>query len=837
MKNSVVSIVAAWLIIFVPFVCPGQDRSLSDIKQILRAHCLKCHGKTKAESGLNLESVGGDFSDRNNAAIWLEIRNQVNLGEMPPQDEPPLTTAEIKAVSTWISRNLKVAEQNLLGAKGKVVMRRMNRHEYTHTISDLLYLKFPSGESPLDLLPPDGKALGFDKVSAALTLDPSLLQMYYKAARQITARAIVDGPPKYPTEKMRLEYEDIADSNAIGYLLNRLGMKAVPGGIQLVEGSTRSFGMLRYPGRRDHNVAPQNGFYRFTVRAGGAKGENGEVPRLLLTNSHPDDKMKKIMEFDVKAPWDSPKNYSKIVPRDTLGSEFQLQLVNQKGFYMSQRPGEHFMRRINEVGKNNFKESIKLTGRKIAEGWGGDRSTPDPDKLDETKYPRVFLDYLEVEGPLYDQWPPKSHTSLLFKPENATQDMGYAREIFSRFLPRAWRRPVGESELDTILNLVQSEMENGGSFIDGIQLGLTAALTSPNFLYLVEPGISEKPRSLNDYELASRLSYFLWSSMPDDELFKLAKNGKLGRPSQLSAQVDRMFKDPRISRFVEGFGRQWLKTDTINAFMPDQYLYRSYDENLSQAVEAEPIEFLRTVVLNDLSALNFIDSEFVVVNRRLAQHYKIDGVDDERFQKVELPDGSFRGGLLAMAGVHQAGSDGVRTKPVARAAYVLEVLFNDPPDPPPPNAGEIEPNIRGEKLTVRQRLLQHQQIKSCAACHSALDPYGLAMENFNVIGDWRESQDGENFRGDRRPKIVIEGKLPNGKSFSSFAEFRTLLFQQKDRFRRALAEKLLVYALGRPVEPTDDPLLTQAVQSMATGGDTFKSLIKSIVTSRIFQEK
>lgn len=824
----------------------AQDQSVDDsfpqrIAPLLQKYCLRCHGPETAEADLNFAQLKADFGDRASAAIWLEIRNQVNLGEMPPQDELQLTVAEIQELSGWIGHGLEAAENARLGAGGSVMIRRLNRHEYTYTVADLLSMKFPPGESPLDFLPPDGTALGFDKVSAALTLDPSLMTQYYQVARRVADRAIVDGPPDFPTEKMRLEYEEIADSNAIGYLLNRLGMKAVPGGLQLVEGNTRSFGMLRYPGRNDNNVAPINGFYRFTVRAGGRPGADGEVPRLRLTHNHPDDGMRKIMEFDVKADWDQPREYSRVVPRDTLGGELELQLVNEKGFYMSQRPGEHFMRRNNEVGKTgDFTESIRLAGRKIAEGWGGDRSTPDPDKLDETRYPRVFLDYLEVEGPLYEQWPPASHTTLLFDQTRSVTEtdresqLAYAREVFRRFLPRAWRRPVKDHELESILGVVQTELENGGPFHDAIRLGLTATLTSPKFLLLGEPGAERQQGKLDDYQLASRLSYFLWSSMPDESLFELAAEGRLRDPEVLARQVDRMLVDERIERFVQGFGRQWLKTDTFNAFAPDPYLYRSYDENLSEAVVEEPLAFLRTILQQDLSLLNFIDSDFLVINHRLAEHYGIDGIEGEEFRSVPLPDDSPRGGLLGMAGIHQAGSDGVRTKPVSRAVYVLDVLFNDPPGPPPPNAGEIEPNIRGERLTVRERLLQHQKIKSCAACHTRLDPYGLALENFNVIGHWRDQQDGEDFRGDRRPEIEVEGRLPNGESFATFEEFRQKLLDQSDRFRRALAEKLLVYALGRPVQPGDDSVLNQAVSDMRQSGDSLRGLLKSIITSQAF---
>lgn len=325
--------------------------------------------------------------------------------------------------------------------------------------------------------------------------------------------------------------------------------------------------------------------------------------------------------------------------------------------------------------------------------------------------------------------------------------------------------------------------------------------------------------------------------MPDEELFAAARAGTLRSPRELRRQVDRMLADSKADRFVEGFARQWLRTDDFLAFTPDKYLYRDYDPKLGEAAVREPLEFFRTVLQEDRSALAFLDADFAVINQRLAEHYGIEGVHGEAFREVPLPADSRRGGLLAMAGVHLAGSDGIRTKPVSRAVYVREVLFNDPPDPPPPNAGEVEPNIEGERLTVRERLLQHQQIEACAACHRSLDPYGLALENFNAIGAWRQRQDGEDFRGDRRPEINASGRLPNGQSFANFEEFRQRLVQQDGRFRRGLAEKLLVYALGRPVEPGDESTLQAATDHMEKTGNTFRGLIHSLVTSKAFLTK
>ena len=828
-------------IIWICFLCcieANANPFLTEIRPYLRSHCVPCHGPDKQKGDLRLDVLGNDFSDRASASIWIEVRDLIHLGEMPPEDKPRPDIVKTERVTNWIAQNLRQLHRQAHAVGDRVPLRRMNRHEYTHTIADLLSLKFPAGESPLDVLPPDGTAEGFDKVSAALLLDPSLMELYYRVARGIADKAIVEGPPDYPTETMRLEFEDIEHSHAIGYLVSRLGMNPVEGGMELIQGSTRSYGMLRYPGRRDNNVAPVNGFYRFTIRAGSARGANGEIPRMILTHSHPNEEMKTLLEVNVDAPWDQPQEYSVVVSRDTLGGELQVRMENETDLYMSQRPGEHFMRRNRELGESgDFAETIRLDGRKIAEGWGGDRSTPDPGKLDTSSYPRLFLDYLEVEGPLYEQWPPKSHTSLFQTFDESHDPLQNARSILNGFLPKAWRRPVDSFELEPILKLMQSELDHGETFYEAMRVGLCAALVSPKFLYLSKPVSESSGQRIGDYELASRLSYFLWNSMPDAELFERASAGDLGQQETLIRQVDRMLADPKMERFVQGFARQWLRTDTFLAFAPDQNIYRQYDRKLGLDSVEEAHAFFRMIFEEDLSVLNFIDSDLVMVNDRLAKHYDIPDVVGEAFRKVNLPPNSPRGGLLGMMGVHLAGADGIRTKPVSRAVYIREVLFNDPPDPPPPNAGEVEPNIKGENLTVRDRLLQHQEIETCAACHRSLDPYGLALENFNAIGKWRQRQDGESFRGERGPEIDVSGTLPNGESFDTFEAFRSHLLDQSDRFRRALAGKMLIYALGRPIEPTDDTLLQQAVASMRDHGDTLRSLIVCIVTSSTFLNK
>ena len=338
------------------------------------------------------------------------------------------------------------------------------------------------------------------------------------------------------------------------------------------------------------------------------------------------------------------------------------------------------------------------------------------------------------------------------------------------------------------------------------------------------------------FALAERLAAFLWGSMPDEALSQAARRGVLAADTELRSQVDRMLADPKRERFVRDFATQWLRVEDILAFTPDPQIYREFDAELAKAAIEEPVAFFAEALERDLPLSTFLNSDFVMVNQRLAEHYGFDGVRGKGFRPMALPRDSERGGLLGMMGVHLAGSDGIRTKPVSRAAYVREVLFNDPPDPPPPNAGEIEPNIEGENLSVRDRLLQHQEIESCAACHRSLDPYGLALENFNVVGSWRDHQDGEDFRRRDPPDIDASGLLPNGVPFADFFQFRERLLGQEDRLRRGLAEKLLVYGLGRPISPADDAALIEITDRTRAQGDSLRALIHALVQSSVFRE-
>ncbi|HND55998.1 MAG TPA: DUF1592 domain-containing protein, partial [Pirellulaceae bacterium] len=386
--------------------------------------------------------------------------------------------------------------------------------------------------------------------------------------------------------------------------------------------------------------------------------------------------------------------------------------------------------------------------------------------------------------------------------------------------------------------IVEEARKSGGrSFHDALRVGVQRTLCSPSFLFLSEPaGPSESRRRLNDYELASRLSYFLWSTMPDVELFQLAAKKSLSSPDVLAAQVARMLADPKSDEFVRNFVGQWLSVRDYGSIKPAAE-YRDYDAPLEDASRREPYAFFAEILRHDLPITTFLDSDFVVVNERLARHYGIKGVSGPEFRRVAIGPEHHRGGVLGMAGLMTYLADGTRTLPMRRGSWVLRELLNDPPNNPPPNAGEIQPNTGGKALTVRQRLELHRRDEICASCHAKLDPYGLALENYDAIGAWRTRLNGEGVRGADAPLLDVSGTFPGGRKFESLEEYKAGLVLQRDRFARAFSSKLLTYALCRPIVYTDQPTVATMVDELKSHEYRFQSLVRAIVMSEAFQTR
>jgi mono/diheme cytochrome c family protein len=821
---------------------PEAEILATRIRPFLTRHCVECHGPDKQEGSLRLDSLAGDFTDGRAAAAWTEVMDRLNLGEMPPPEEPRPSGEEQREVVRWIVSRLSATAQTHRGPRA--TMRRLTRTEYSHTVRELLRVQFLPGDDPTELLPPDGTADGFDKLGAALAIDPSLMEAYLDVAARIAEKAVLSGDvsrPPVPTERHRFEYEH---TPIHPYEITTRPWTVVrPDGLELMSGAAGSKNGLRH----SHNkkMVPVKGRYVVRVQAGASPGRRGKPVVMSIWRGGVG---QTLLQCEVQAPIDKPQAYEVTLPLEPEGSDdLNVLIVNGASFTVANEMAhqmENQVQRALEAGEARTAGRLRAQMRAEGTVW---MNRPNPATLETKDLPRLFLDYIEIEGPLYDRWPPESHETVLFAGPEAAKTIDYARQIFARLLPRAYRRPVTAEEVETIVRVAAAEMTAGEPFEASVRAGLVAMLCSPSFLYLFDAAAADANANgsmLDDFQLAARLSYFLWSSLPDEELTRLASEGRLRDPAARQSQAARMLADAKAEALVTDFAAQWLRVSEFDRFAPDRELYPLFYQpemlGLDEDLKAEPLAFFREVLSNDLSVLSFLDANWTMANRRTARLYGLPALEGDRLRRVPLPPELHRGGLLGMAGLHRAGSDGNRTKPVYRGKYVLEVLFNDPPDPPPPNAGDVEPNVEGKNLSVRQRLQQHRQVATCAACHQNIDPYGLALENFGAIGQWREHQDGEVRNWWARggpPPIDPNGTLPNGRRFTTFAEFKQALLEQQDRFRAALAEKLTIYALGRRLDPSDRPMIEQLVARMKPGGDTLRSLIEGIVAHKAFRQR
>lgn len=824
-----------------PVVLDGET-FVGKVQPLLTQYCADCHGAETQEGELRLDNLPADFIDRRSADRWGEVLDRINLGEMPPQDSSQPTARELAVIVDWLTREIAAARRRTQSTGGRVMLRRLSRQEYANTVRDLLQVEFVEGEGPRDVLPPDGQIRGFDKNAKALLIDPSLMQAYFEAAQLVADQAVQFRPPKIPERTVRFEFRDTDDS-AMSYILGRRTAWLEGDSMVLLESDARTFAKLYHP--YNNREVPVTGRYRVRIQAAAVRGRDDQ-PVFMDVKQGPADR---IARFQIDASPENPKVYEFETIRDEkFNGEYSLRMVNAANLgRFIQRRGRQLRKADELFQQGEAKASTRLKARLLAQGdFSAGAYKRSAVRLEGT--PRLYLDWIEVTGPLQGSYPPRSMQRLFPDGWHASQQtMQTLEEIFRRLMPRAFRRPVRDSEVQALLRVVQEQQQRSGSFEQALKSGITAMLCAPDFVYLFEPSApADQPRRLTSFELASRLSYFLWSSTPDDALFRSAANGDLLNPDELTSQVDRMLQDPRVEGLVQGFARQWLKVDEFDRFLPDEQIFPEFYEPSMLGVERDlveqPLAMFREMLRSKEPLDAWLTADWTMVNQRLAAYYDLEAVEGAEFRRVSLPVGharTRRGGILGMAGVHMWGADGSRTKPVERGKYILDVLFNDPPPPPPPNAGEVEPNVRGENLTVRERLQRHREQTTCNNCHRRIDPYGLALENFNVIGKWRVRQDGEK-RPDRwreRKPIDPSGVFPNGKTFQDYAQFRQLMIEQAPRMRRGISEKLLSYALGRSLVGADRGAVDDIVEAAGAEEATWRGLIRAIVLSEPFQTK
>jgi hypothetical protein len=451
--------------------------------------------------------------------------------------------------------------------------------------------------------------------------------------------------------------------------------------------------------------------------------------------------------------------------------------------------------------------------------------------------PTLLIDWIQWEGPVYPSWPPPAHRQIFFKGQTASQDDAYAREIFTRFATRAYRRPARPAEIDRLMMLFDKSRQLGDTFESSVRTGLLATLCSSNFLYLVEGSAADPAAKLTDYELAARLSYFLWSTMPDQRLEDLAAAGALHRPAVLLEQTRRMMRDSRFAAFTHSFPRQWLQLRRVGMFQPDRKLYPEYDEYLEKSMIAESTSFFGEVVKERLGLREFLDSDWTMLNERLATFYGISGVRGEQFERVALRPEDHRGGLLTQAAVLSLTSDGTRHRPVHRGKWVLESMYGTPPPPPPPNVSALKPTPASQrKMSLRAKIEQHRSDPSCAACHRKIDPLGLAFENYDAIGHWRTREAVRDGSGDD-PAIDASGELPDGRKFQDAAGLKRLLVDDMDRFNAAFVKKLATYALRRGMTFDDRKYLARIASQSKAHGYELDTLIEELIQSELFQRR
>ena len=470
-------------------------------------------------------------------------------------------------------------------------------------------------------------------------------------------------------------------------------------------------------------------------------------------------------------------------------------------------------------------------------------------KAATTDRPGILVGEAVCEGPLVPEWPLPSRNRLLGNLDPESGSEADAVTLLERWLPLAYRRTTRPEEVEPFAALTKKALAEGRPWIEALRQGMKGILVSPEFLFLEEPGREQ----IGDFALASRLSYFLWKSVPDAELLRLATEGELGNPGELRRQVERLLADPRSRRFIEDFTGQWLDLNDIDFTEPDKNLFPEYDDLLRSAMLEESRRFFAEILAKNLSVVNFIDSDWTVLNSRLAEHYGIPGVTGLAYRRVSLPAGHPRGGVLTQASVLKVTANGTNTSPVLRGVWVMENVLGQPVPPPPTNVPAVEPDITGA-TTLREQLDQHRNIESCAGCHDKIDPPGFALERFDPIGGWRDwyrsMGGGERItdrfvdspvnkvrvRYQRGLDVDASGVLPGGESFDDFAAYKAHLARDPDRIAHTLAEKLLAYSLGRGTGFSDRPILDAIVRRSAEQGHGLRTLIHEIVQSPTFRQ-
>ena len=843
-----------------PAVSNGQDFE-THIQPFLAKYCVSCHGPGKQKADLRVDKLDPDMVHGSDTDMWQEVLDLINVSEMPPKEaKRHPKRAERQIIVEALTASLRKAMEAKRSTGGRNVLRRLTAYEYNNTLRDLLGLDLQYATD----LPPEGAAQeGFKNNSSVLGTSALHLEYFERIARAALERIILtpaEQPAPYfvrvePELAFKPEEEPAANArkrrpkkkpSGAGY--NIKGEHYRPGktargplfkldhgelaGDSILLAGNRPADKTRDPFAADRKIGGAQGDGRsgyqpefrvemyevpydapvlVRIRAAAVPGKGGTYPRLSF----------ELGSFRGAGVSDQ-KEAANIEIRSTETETYEFVVQGANFPFQSNKPGRPSYFRV----FNDFR-----------------RGTSD---LTFEELPKLKIDWVEIKGNHFESWPTPHRRAILFDSDHREDEVTYAREVVGRFMERAYRRPVSPSEVDRKVALFQKLRNQEASFEATIISTLTAVLCSSNFLLISEPAEevvdAESPiarRQLDDYELASRLSYFLWSSMPDDTLFDLASKEQLHQPAVLLAQVDRMIADPKSRGFSENFTAQWLDLAGVRrlAVNPE---YFEFTEKTKDLFEKESIQFVHHVMAQNLSIANFVDSDFVVLNPALARHYRIPEVSGGlqiRLVKKE----HHRGGLMTQASMLFGNSTGAETHPIKRGVWVLERLLDDPPPPPPPNVPDLpEPEAKDEAaLSLKERLIEHAQVESCRDCHSKIDPWGVAFENYNALGQWREgTSDPLVKQPHQNVNIDPSTELRNGRQIQNLDDLKNyILTEKKPQFRRAIVRKVLSYSLGRYLEFSDRSAVDSICEKLEQDGDSFQTLLKQIVLAEPFLTK
>ncbi len=800
------------------------------VAPVFARSCVTCHGPETAEGGLRVDTLSPDLLTGKDVDRWLEVFGALSNGEMPPEGEPGLAD-EVRAKATgWMSRQLEKASVLRRGRGGHSSFRRMTRYEYQYALQDLLGLPYEFAAK----LPPEAVSEdGLKNSSETLQMSASQFETYRTIGLEALGKVVVLGERPTPVRyvvSMRDVMDEAADNPKAKFfdrdegegtkharrqhLVDRdtgrgLQSSGLNWNLSPVEGSPESpepSSAVMVFGANDRlrlnlgNHLPDGGIMRVRVRAGRTTRNPTEYPRLRLVFG---------------AHTSNNANFSETVSERDLPVTAS---ADEPAFVQFDVP-------LSEIPRNPFRKNKVTFPRRDELLTVQTVSNAGTGRGDEPL--RIHVDYVDVTAPHYEEWPPASHTRIFFASENRGDEAKYGREVLTAFMERAWCRPVTPSEVDPFLALLEQYRPQFESFEGAMVEVLATVLATPEFLYLVERRSEESDdeTTVGDTEWATRIAFFLWSSLPDEELLQAARQGRLEDPEVLETQVRRMLADPRAERFALHFVEQWLGLEGLES--TDHVT----DTELKEAMRAEPVAFFREVLRENNSVLDFLHSDYVVVNERLAAHYGLSGVHGPHFRRVDVTPDRHRGGLLTCAAVLAMNSDGEDSHPLKRGVWLLERVLNDPPPPPPPNVPEVDltdPAIL--QMTLKERIANHRDKPACSSCHARIDPWGIAFENYDALGSYRTTIAGK--------PVDATSELFNTQPLAGMDGLkRYLLVSRQDQLVRALVHKTTAYALGRPLSFGDRAEIDQLTREVRQRGDRLQDLVTLVVASRLLRSK